>query len=308
MEPWLSGGQEAPAGVGSGSNGLELFGFSVCRPSGGVSDTENQTPAPLPAEGCEESTTLHIRPAPRSQAPEPRLAPRLAGNLEGGPAFSGSKKEEMGPCHPEAPPTPGPPRGRSAEEVVLLERKAEAGWPGPVVELQLSLPPDTHTGPGAPAGPPLGAAEPASPDPDPDLHWGGTVPVNAAPTGEKGQAPLRSSRTFRIGRGPERGAGLPRVAVILACAGGQLAGGCGPPGAGRAESPLEGGPSLAEAPPPGAFAASSEGTEQGDDPRGEPDHSRPHKHRARHARESCLRPGRGRGALLLLACTDGSFP
>nr|KAF6309915.1 synaptopodin 2 [Pipistrellus kuhlii] len=252
----------------------------VRRPSGGVSDTENQTPAPLPAEGCAESATLHIRPAP-----EPRLAPRLAGNLEGGPAFSGSKKEEMGPRHPEAPPTPGPPRGRSAEEVVLLERKAEACWPGPVVELQLSLPPDIHTGPGAPAVAPLGAAEPASPDPDPDLHPGGTVPVNAAPTGEKGQAPLRSSRTFRIGRGPERGAGLPRVAVILACAAGQLAGGCGPPGAGRAESPLEGGPALAAAPPPlVAFAASSEGTEQGDDPRGEPDHSRPHKHRARHAR------------------------
>ncbi|XP_054573055.1 synaptopodin-2 isoform X2 [Eptesicus fuscus] len=276
----------------------------VKRPSGGISetlasDTENQTPAHLPAEGCVESTTLHVRPATHSQDPERRLAPRqsgtpLAENLESGPAFSGSKKEEeTGLRYTEAPHTPGPPGGRSAEEAVLLERKADVGWPGPVVELQLSLSQDVRTGPGAPAVALPGAAKPESPDPDPNLHPGGTVHVNAAPTSEKGEACLRSSKIIQICRGQELrvvqgaaagAAGLPRVEVILDCADGQLAGGCRlQAGAGRVDSPLEGGQS--EAPPSlVAFAVSSEGTEQGDDPRGERDHSRPHKHRARHAR------------------------
>lgn len=275
-----------------------------------------------------ESTALQIRPATHSQDAEPGLAPRqsgtpLAENSESGPAFSGSKKEEE-TClsHAEAPHTPGPPSGRAAEEGVLLERKAAVGWPGPVVELQLSLPQGMGTAPGAPALALLGAETPQSPDPDPSA-----VHINSAPTSESGEASLRSSKVIQIRRGQELrvvqgpaagAAGLPRVEVILDCAAGQLAGGCGPPaGAGRVDSPLEGGQT--EAPPSlVAFAVSSEGTEQGDDPREDRDHSRPHKHRARHARESCggqgaggRGPGRGwgwgPGILLLLACTDGFF-
>ncbi|XP_059551551.1 synaptopodin-2 [Myotis daubentonii] len=270
----------------------------VKRPSGGIretlaSETENQTPEHLPAEGCVESTTLQIRPATHSQDAEPRLAPRqsgtpLAENSESGPAFSGSKKEEeIGLSHAEAPHTPGPPRGRAAEEGVLLERKAVVGWPGPLVELQLSLPQDLGTAPGAPALALLGADTPQSPDPDPNA-----VHINSAPTSERGEASLRSSKVIQVRRGQELrvvqgaagAAGLPCVEVILDCAAGQPAGGCGlRAGAGRVDSPLEGGQT--EAPPSlVAFAVSSEGTEQGDDPREERDHSRPHKHRARHAR------------------------
>lgn len=275
----------------------------MCRPSSGISetlasDTENQTPAHLPAEGCVESTTLQIRRATHSQDPAPHQSGTpLAENLESGPAFSGSKREEeMGLHYTEAPYTPDPPRGCLAEEVVLLERKADMGWPGPVVELQLSLSQDICTGPGVPTVALLGAAKPKSPDPEPNLHPGRTVHINAAPTSEKGEASLRSSKIIQICRGQElrvvqgaaaRAEGLPRVEVILDCADQQLAGGYRlQAGAGHVDSPLEGGQS--EAPPSlVAFAVSSEGTELGDDPNGERDHSRPHKHRARHARESC---------------------
>ncbi|XP_014387649.1 PREDICTED: synaptopodin-2 [Myotis brandtii] len=198
----------------------------VKRPSGGIretlaSETENQTPEHLPAEGCMESTTLQIRPATHSQDPEPHLDSHqsgtpLAENSESGPAFSGSKKEEeTGQSYAEAPHTPGPPRGRAAEEGVLLERKAAVGWPGPVVELQLSLPQDMGTGPGAPALALLGADTPQSRDPDPNA-----VHINSAPTSERGEASLRSSKVIQIRRGQELrvvqgaaagAAGLPRV-------------------------------------------------------------------------------------------------
>lgn len=270
------------------------------RPSGGIretlaSETENQTPARLPNEGCVESFPQQIRPATHSQDPEPRLGPHqsgapLAENPESGRDFSGSKtEEETDPNYAEAAHEPGRPTARWAEEVVWPERKAAMGWPCPGAELQLSLPGDTGTGPGAPTLVLLGSANPQGPGPDPSAHPGGAVHANSAPTTESSEASLRSSKVLQIRGGHElrmvRGAatgaaGLPHVEVILDCRAGRRA------GAGRAASPLEGG--RTEAPPPlVAFAVSSEGTEPGDDPRGEKDHSRPHKHRARHARESC---------------------
>lgn len=300
--------------------------FSVCRPSSGVSETlvseaENKTHEHLPPEGYVESTTLQIRPAAQSQEGEPRLtlitsgAP-LAEDQGSGPDFSGNKKEETGLSYPEATHMPDPTRGHSAEEVVLRE-KADSGWPGPVVELQLSLSQDMHTGTGSPTVALLGTEKSKCPDPDPNSHHGGTVHINSVPTSEKGDPSLQSSKIIqicsgqelRVIQGPAAGpAGLPRVEVVLDCSDRQQAGGCRPR-AGGVDSRLEGGQS--EAPPSlVAFAVSSEGTEQGEDPSSERDHSRPHKHRARHARESRRGPAEGLGAWAFcccLGCTGGFF-
>ncbi|KAM7143597.1 synaptopodin-2 isoform 1-T1 [Molossus nigricans] len=271
----------------------------IKRPSRGisetsVSETENKTHEHLPTEGCVSSTTLQIRAATRSLDGEPclaltqRLAP-LAEGRDGSPASSSSKKEETCLSCPEAPPTPDTPRARSAEGAASRD-KADTGWPGPVVELQLSLSQDAHPSAGAPVVALLGAEEPKRPDPDPPSHRSGTVHVNSVPGSEKGDPSLRSSkiiqicsgRELRVTQGQGAGdAGLPRVEVILGCSD-KPQGGCRLQ-AGRVDSLVEGGRS--EAPPSlVAFAVSSEGTEQGDDPRCTRDHSRPHKHRARHAR------------------------
>ncbi|XP_016056186.1 PREDICTED: synaptopodin-2 [Miniopterus natalensis] len=289
--------------MGSIADALHML---VKRPSSGVSETlvsetENKTHEHLPPEGYVESTTLQIRPAAQSQEGEPRLtlitsgAP-LAEDQGSGPDFSGNKKEETGLSYPEAPHMPDPTRGHSAEEVVLRE-KADSGWPGPVVELQLSLSQDMHTGTGSPTVALLGTEKSKCPDPDPNSHHGGTVHINSVPTSEKGDPSLQSSKIIqicsgqelRVIQGPAAGpAGLPRVEVVLDCSDRQQAGGCRPR-AGGVDSRLEGGQS--EAPPSlVAFAVSSEGTEQGEDPSSERDHSRPHKHRL---------PGmQGRGAQL----------
>ncbi|XP_066240453.1 synaptopodin-2 [Saccopteryx leptura] len=275
----------------------------VKRTSSGISEalisgTEDQAHKHLPYGGYVESATLQIRPAAESQDSEPCIAPAksgapLAEDQGRGPTFPGSKKEETGLCYSDPPHVPDTPRGCSAGEVTLRE-KMDMGWPGPVVELQLSLSREAHTGPADPAvAAVLGAETSKCPDPDPNIHHSGIAHVNSASTREKWDPSRRSSKTIQICSGQELrvipgqeagAAGLPQVEVILDCSDRQQTGGCWlPPGAGGVDSRVEGGQS--EAPPPlVAFAVSSEGTEQGEDPRSERDHSRPHKHRARHAR------------------------
>lgn len=271
-------------------------GFSVCRASSGMSgtpipETETRTQQHPPQEGDVESTTLQIRPAPPSQDREPCTVPIQSGvpltkDQGGGPTFPGSR-EETGLSCPETPHTPASPKGHSREELVR---------PGPVVELQLSLSQEVHTGTGVPVVALLGAETSQGPDPGPNLDCSGVAHINSAPSGEKAAPPLRSSKItqirssqeLRVTQGREAGgAGLPRLEVIFDCADRQQTEGCRlPAAAGGVDSPGEGGQS--EAPPSlVAFAVSSEGTEPGEEPRRGRDHSRPHKHRARHARESC---------------------
>lgn len=278
--------------------------FSVCRPSSGINDTlisetENKSFEHLPREGPAESTPLQLRPATECQYRESCVTPGKsgapqAGDQGGGPGFPGSKEEETGLSYQVAAPVPAVQTRHLAEEVILRE-KAEEGWPGPVVELQLSLSQEGHKGTGAPVVALLGAGKSQLPDPDRNLHHSGIVHINSAPASEKGDPSLRSSKTIQISGGHElrvlpaqgaRDVGLPRVEVILDCADRQRTEGCRlQAGNGGVDAPREGGQS--EAPPSlVCFAVSSEGTEQGEDPRWEPDHSRPHKHRARHARES----------------------
>ncbi|XP_027453461.1 synaptopodin-2 isoform X1 [Zalophus californianus] len=275
----------------------------IKRPSSGVnetsiSETENNPPEHLTHEGRVESTTLQIRPAAKSQHRELYIASvrsgaPLAEDQGSGPGFSGSIKEETGLSYHVAPPMPDSQAGRLAEEIILRE-KAEVGQPGSVVELQLSLSQERHKVTNVPVVALVGAEKSKSPDPDPPhVHHSGIVHINSVPTKEKGEPSLRSSKIIQLSSGKELkviqgseagDSGLPRVEVILDCLDRQKTEGCRlQAGKGCVDSPVEGGQS--EAPPSlVSFAVSSEGTEQGEDPRSERDHSRPHKHRARHAR------------------------
>uniref|UniRef100_A0A8C6DXF8 Synaptopodin-2 n=1 Tax=Moschus moschiferus TaxID=68415 RepID=A0A8C6DXF8_MOSMO len=270
----------------------------IKRPSSGISETsisetENKNHENVTHEGYVESTTLQIRPATKSQYREFYVVPiksgtPLAEEQVSGAGFSGSIKEETG----LAPHTSDSESGRLPEEIILSE-KAEAGRPGTVVELQLSLSQERHKDTSAAVVTLLGAEKSKSPDPEPNLQHDGIVHINSAPTNEKEDPPLRSSKTIQISSGQElrviqgneaADTGLPRVEVIFDCSDRQKTEGCRLQAAkGCVDSPVEGGQS--EAPPSlVSFAVSSEGTEQGEDPRSERDHSRPHKHRARHAR------------------------
>ncbi|XP_004748057.1 synaptopodin-2 isoform X1 [Mustela putorius furo] len=274
----------------------------IKRPSSGVnessiSETENKTPEHLTHEGPVESTILQIQPATKNQNRElyvasVRSGAPLAGDQGSGPGFSGSIQEETGLSYHVAPHMPDSQTGHLAEEIILRE-KPEVGQPGPVVELQLSLSQERHKVTNVPVVALLGAEKSKSPDPDPHVQHCGIVHINSVPTREKGEPSLRSSKIIQLSSGKElkvtRGCeagdvGLPQVEVILDCLDRQKTEGCRlQAGKGCVDSPVEGGQS--EAPPSlVSFAVSSEGTEQGEDPRSERDHSRPHKHRARHAR------------------------
>ncbi|KAM5255679.1 synaptopodin-2 [Ctenodactylus gundi] len=274
----------------------------IKRPSGGisedlVSEAENKNHEHVTQEEYVESTTLQIRPATKTQYREFFIVPvksgiPLAEDQASGSDCAGSIKEETGPRYQIAPQMLDSQEGHLAEGVILRE-KAEAGRPGAVVELQLSLSQEKHKDTNGPAVAFLGAEKPKSSDPDPDVQHEGTVHINSVPAGEKADPSLRSSKIIHISGGAElrviqgseaAEAGLPQVEVILDCADRQKTEGCRQPaGKGCVASPGEGG--QLEAPPSlVSFAVSSEGTEQGEDPRWERDHSRPHKHRARHAR------------------------
>lgn len=293
--------------------------FSVCRPASGIhealiSETENTSREHLPREGYVESTTLHIRPAAECQPREPCGTLVTSGTPRAedqgcGPRSSGSRKEETSLSCQVAPHVPDAPRGAGAGEPALQEQGA-VGRLGPVLELQLSLSQEGHKGASVPVVTLLGPEQSQSLDPDPNLHHSGTVHINSAPTKENGDPSLWSSKIIQLSGGQElrvtpggeaEGAGPPRVEVVLGCSDRQRADGRRlRPGKGGVDSPLEGG--RPEAPPSlVSFAITSEGSELGGDPHSERDHSRPHKHRARHARKSCGVPGTCRLACISLS-------
>ncbi|XP_028377517.1 synaptopodin-2 [Phyllostomus discolor] len=266
----------------------------VKRASGGINETlapetEPGTQQQPPQGGHVGSSTLQIQPALPSRDGDPCVVHVESGApLEEdpgrGPALPGSSKEETGLSRPESPRTPTALRGLSTEGPAR---------PGTVVELQLCLSRVVPSGAGPPVAALLGAETSPGPDPHPDSDCSGVALGNPAPSRQQAAPPLRSSkvvqlrggRELRVARAGEAGgAGPPRVEVIFDCADRQRREGCGlPAAAGGVDSP--GGGGRPEAPPPlAAFAASSEGTEPGDEPRSGRDHSRPHKHRARHAR------------------------
>lgn len=281
---------------------------SVCRSSSEINETptpeaENNSHELLTHEGYVESTTLQIRPATNSgQNREFSRDPTqskafLTKDGENGPECL---REDASLSTPVDPRMSDSQRGYGAEETLIQEKAAE-GRPGAMVELQLSL--SQHKGFSAPEETLLNAAKSQSPDPDPTSEHNSIAHLQPLHTEEQRGPSLKSSKTIQLSSGPDlrvvqggeaRDMGLSRVAVILNCSDKQQVEGCRlQTGKGCVDSPGEGGQS--EAPPSlVSFAVSSEGTEQGEEPRSERDHSRPHKHRARHARKSCLKATAGR--------------
>lgn len=267
----------------------------MCRPSSGTSETldsesETTNHQHLTHEGPMESTTLQIQQATETQSEDFFLAPvqtkvPLTEDQSNAWGYAECPKEE------QAPPMLGSQEGHLVEEVILRQ-KAEAGQPGHVVELQLSLSKERHQCTSGPIVTLQGNDKSTSPDPDWSSQLERTVHINSIPAPEKADTSLTSStssgRELRViqGRDPG-GAGLPQVEVILDCSDRLKAEECRlQTGRGCVASPVEGGRS--EAPPSlVSFAVSSEGTEHGEDQRSGKDQSRPHKHRARHARKSC---------------------
>uniref|UniRef100_A0A8C6HEC9 Synaptopodin-2 n=2 Tax=Mus spicilegus TaxID=10103 RepID=A0A8C6HEC9_MUSSI len=264
----------------------------VKRPSSGTSETldsesETTNHQYLTHEGPMESTTLQIQQATETQSKDFFLPPvqtkvPLTEDQSNAWGYAECPKEE------QAPPMLGSQEGHLVEEVIL-RKKAEAGQPGHVVELQLSLSKERHQCTSGPIVTLQGNEKSKSPDPDWSSQLERTVHINSIPAPEKADTSLTSNtssgRELRViqGRDPG-GAGLPQVEVILDCSDRLKAEECRlQTGRGCVASPVEGGRS--EAPPSlVSFAVSSEGTEHGEDQRSGKDHSRPHKHRARHAR------------------------
>lgn len=240
-----------------------------------VSETENTNPEHLTREEVVESTTLQICPATKTQCKEFCLAPVQSGVPLADCAEN--IKEETDSNYQKGPQTRDS-QGHLSEEIIL-RKKAEAGQLGPVVELQLSLSQESHQCTTGPVVALQGAEKCKSPAPDSGSHVE-TVHINSTPAPEKAEPSLKSSKTIQISRGRELRVTHGReahVEVILDCSDRLQA------GKGCVASVVEGG--LSEAPPSlVSFAISSEGTEQGEDPLSEKVHSRPHKHRARHAR------------------------
>ncbi|XP_069315148.1 synaptopodin-2 [Eulemur rufifrons] len=274
----------------------------IKRPCGGtsealISETENKHHEHLTLEGSAASPTVQTGPTTKSQYREFFIASvnsgaPLAEDPRSSPGCKENLKEETVLSYQRAPQTPDS-QSRPLAEGVVLRGKAEGGRPGTVVELQLSLSQERHKDTSGPTVALLGGEKSKSPEPDPKLQQDGVVPINSGPANENAEPSLRSSRVIQLSggreltvvQGSEAGdARLPRVEVIVDCSDRQETEGCRLQAAkGCVDSPGEGG--LSEAPPSlVSFAVSSEGTEQGDDPRPGKDQSRPHKHRARHAR------------------------
>ncbi|KAM4834098.1 synaptopodin-2 [Thomomys bottae] len=252
----------------------------VKRPSSGISEdlaseTENRSQEHLPPEAYVESTTLQIRPATKTQIQEFFISP-----VQGVAPLA----EDTDLSYQRDRQTLD-----SQEDYLVEEAIREQAEAGPVVELQLSLSETRHMG----CHGPTVAENLKSPAPDSSLSHEEASHRNSV-TAEKADPSLRSSKTIQISCGrdltviqggeAEDEQGLARVELIFDCSDRQKAEGRRlQAGKGCVVSPVEGGQS--EAPPSlVSFAVSSEGTEQAEDPRSDRDHSRPHKHRARHAR------------------------
>lgn len=254
------------------------------------SETESINHQHLTHEGPMESTTLQILPATKTQHDDFFLVP-----VQTGVPLTEDQGNDLGYAErktgEKVPQVLDSQEGCLVEEVFLKE-KAGAVPPGCVVELQLSLTKERHQCTSGPAVALQGNEKFKSPAPE----WGSrperAVHINSIPAPENADTSLTSSTAVQTSSGRELrvsqgGARLPQVEVILDCSDRQKAEECRlQAGRGCVASPVEGGRS--EAPPSlVSFAVSSEGTEQGEDQRSGRDHSRPHKHRARHARKSC---------------------
>ncbi|XP_066488790.1 synaptopodin-2 [Tiliqua scincoides] len=274
----------------------------IKRSSIGVSEAlspekENGDHSSITKEEYKESTTLQIRTAEQRPHREVQITGATMatcqreqqGDVE---AFSETKQErEITHCHKIPPKVIEAPKARLIEVPTFATGTGER--PGPTVELQLSLSHDRHKGTSAPGLTVLRAEKSKSTETGSTPPQDGTSWVTSVPATGKSHTDQWSSRTFQIVSGKEVKAtsgartkepSLTKVEVILDCSDREKEASRSLSEKGCVDSPVEGGQS--EAPPSVvSFGISSEGTEQGeDDQHSEREPSRPHKHRARHAR------------------------
>ncbi|XP_067418540.1 synaptopodin-2 [Emydura macquarii macquarii] len=260
-------------------------------------ETENRKHDNIKKEEYRESATMQIRTATQMPRREFYIteihneAPH--GAEESDLDFSGTKQEkETIQQHKITPKVIETSRVLLTDEVAFKEKTKERR-PGTMVELQLSLSHDRHKGTNVPTVSLLGAEKCTLSETGSSVQQDGTSPVTAVSLGEKEATVQWPSKIFQIASGKEvkviPGAevddpSLPRIEVILDCSQREKEVSRSLAEKGCVDSQVEGGQT--EAPPSVvSFGISSEGTEQGeDDQHSERDHSRPHKHRARHAR------------------------
>ncbi|CAH2300681.1 synaptopodin-2 [Pelobates cultripes] len=175
-------------------------------------------------------------------------------------------------------------------EIPLVGRGEQARQ-GAMVELHLSLSPDMQLGPGTPIVTVLGAEKAKSSEIKHSEQPGGSVPVTEVCLSQREPPVQQSSTTFQIVGRPQtkiipvaeaNDPSFPRVELILDCSGREEPRSLSDRGC--AISGEEGGQS--EAPPSAvSFGITAEDSEQGEeDQQAERDHTRPNKHRARHAK------------------------
>ncbi|NXD13404.1 SYNP2 protein, partial [Nothocercus nigrocapillus] len=275
----------------------DVLQMLIKRSSSGINEAlsaerENGKHDNIKNEDYRESTTLQINTAKETPHTEFCITEIYSETHQGAEKsnikFSEMKQETI-QSHRITPTVVGTSKVLVTDEAAF-RGKIEERRPGTMVELQLSLSHDGHKGTSAPAVTLLGAEKCIPSETGPSVKQDGTSPVIAIPPGVKEGNIQWSSKVVQVSSGKEiktiQGAApsLPRVEVILDCSDRQKEASRSLAERGCVDSQVEGGQS--EAPPSLlSFAISSEGTEQGeDDQNSERDHSRPLKHRARHAR------------------------
>ncbi|NXA30967.1 SYNP2 protein, partial [Eudromia elegans] len=275
----------------------DVLQMLIKRSSSGINEAlsterENGKHDNIKNEDYRESTSLQINTAKETPHTEFCITEIYSETHQGAEKSNikfSEMKQETTQSHRITPKVIGTSKVLVTDEAAL-RGKTEERRPGTMVELQLSLSHDRHKGTSAPAVTPLGAEKCIPSERGPSVKQDETSPVIAIPLGVKEGNIQWSSKVVQVSSGKEiktiQGAApsLPRVEVILDCSDREKEASRSLAERGCVDSQVEGGQS--EAPPSLlSFAISSEGTEQGeDDQNSERDHSRPLKHRARHAR------------------------
>ncbi|KAG8593001.1 hypothetical protein GDO81_000694 [Engystomops pustulosus] len=225
-------------------------------------------------EEHKESTTLQIRSGQESWSKEPEISETNCQSF-----YSRTGAMEM--CHKIAPEVIETPKGDTTVDIPV-QRILEDGRKGAMVELQLSLSQDMHfKAEGVPTVTLLGADTSSEAD-----HSVQKSDASESLT-KKETLMLKASTTFQI-TGKQQSKTIPetqdthfpRVELILDCSGREKKPRSLPP-EGCDKSGEEGGHSE-EPPSTVSFGNTVEDLEQGEED--QQDHSRPNKHRARHAR------------------------
>ncbi|OCT99895.1 hypothetical protein XELAEV_18005679mg [Xenopus laevis] len=252
-----------------------------------VSEVKNGEDANIKVEEYTQSTTLQIRPAPESPSQNDVLEVQEQSLCARTDTGEQNDKYTI-QCHTISPKMTETPRAF----IPLIEKHGE-GRQGAMIELQLSLSPDMHVGSAAPILTVLGAENGTPSEIKGNAQQNETISVGEICLHQKEEPAHMSSTTFQIAGRQETkiiktveadDPSFPRVELILDCSGIEKEEPESLSDRGCVESKEEGG--QLEAPPATvSFGITAEESEQGEeDQQAERDHTRPQKHRARHAR------------------------